>query len=303
MEISVSMLKICAAEIAIPLQIIFLNCINSAIFPDCWKFANVQPIYKKNNRQMKNIYRPISLLPICGKILEKIVIDQVYAFLSASNLLSQNQSGFRSGDSAIFQLLSITSTIYDSFEKYDETCAVFLDISKAFDKVWHKGIIFKHKCNSISVNLLNLFENYLLNRLQCVVLNRNEYNWMSLKAGVPQGSVLGPLLFLIYINDLTDNISSDMRLFADDSSLFTCVKGVTQTHHKLLKDLQTVTLWAYQWKMVFNPDIIKQAIEVIFSCKKNKPPHPDLVFNVIPVSREPITKHLGVYLDSRLNFS
>ena len=94
-----------------------------------------------------------------------------------------------------------------------------------------------------------------------------------------------------------------MRLFADDSSLFTCVKGVTQTHHKLLKDLQTVTLWAYQWKVVFNPDITKQAIEVIFSCKKNKPPHPDLVFNGIPVSREPFTKHLGVYLDSRLNFS
>ena len=136
-----------------------------------------------------------------------------------------------------------------------------------------------------------------------MVLNGNESNWTSLEAGVPQGSVLGPLLFLIYINDLTDNISSDMRLFADDSSLFTCVKGVTQTHHKLLKGLQTVTLWAYQWKTVFNPDITKQAIEVIFSCKKNKPLHPDLVFNGIPVSREPFTKHLGVYLDSRLNFS
>ena len=170
------------------------------------------------------------MLPICGKILEKIAFDQVYAFLSANNLLSQNQSGFRPGDSTIFQLLSITSIIYDSFEKYDETRAVFLDISKAFDKVWHEGIIFKLKCNGISGNLLNIFENYLLNRFQRVVLNGNESNWTSLKAGVPQGSVLGPLLFLIYINDLTDNISSDMRLFADDSSLFTCVKGVTQTH-------------------------------------------------------------------------
>jgi ribonuclease P/MRP protein subunit RPP40 len=141
-----------------------------------------------------------------------------------------------------------------------------------------------------------------LNRFQRVVLNGNESNWTRLNAGVPQGSVLGPLLFLIYINDLTDNISSDMRLFADDSSLFTCVKGVTQTHHKLVKDLQTVSLWAYQWKMVFNPDITKQAIEVIFSCKNNKPVHPDLIFNDVPVSREPHTKHLGVYLDSRLNF-
>ena len=187
---SLSMLKICATEIAVPLQIIFMNCINSAIFPDCWKFANVQPIYKKNNRQMKNNYRPISLLPICGKILEKIVFDQVYAFLSANNLLSQNQSGFKPGDSTIFQLLSITSTIYDSFEKYHETRAVFLDISKAFDKVWHEGIIFKLKCNGISGNLLNLFENYLLNRFQRLVLNGNESNWTSLKAS--PGFCFGP---------------------------------------------------------------------------------------------------------------
>ena len=93
---------------------------------------------------------------------------------------------------------------------------------------------------------------------------------MNLKAGVPQGSVVGPLLFLIYINDLTDNILSDMRLFADDSSLFTCVKGVNATQEQLLKDLDTINVWAYQWKMVFNPDITKQAIEVISSCKKTE---------------------------------
>ena len=178
-----------------------------------------------------------------------------------------------------------------------------MDISKAFDKVWHDGIIFKLKCNGISGGLLNFFENYLVNRHQRVVLNGKESSWMRLKAGVPQGSVLGPLLFLVYINDLTDNISCDMRLFADDSSLFTCVKGIEQTHDKLLKDLQTVSAWAYQWKMVFNPDLSKQATEVIFSCKNKKPDHPELTFNGIPIAREPYTKHLGVYLDSRLNFS
>ena len=165
------------------------------------------------------------MLPICGKILEKIVFDQVYVFLNINNLLSKNQSGYRPGDSTIYQLISITSTISEAFENNDETRAVFLDISEAFDKVWHEGIIFKLKCSGISGNLLNFFENYLL--------NRQESNWMNLKAGVPQESVLGPLLFL------TDNISSDIRLFADDSSLFTCVKGVDQTHEKLEKDLQT----------------------------------------------------------------
>ena len=93
---------------------------------------------------------------------------------------------------------------------------------------------------------------------------------MDLKAGVPQGSVLGPLLFLVYINDLTDNIHSDMRLFADDSSLFTCVMGVNQTHETLVEDLQAITTWAYQWKMIFNLDITKQAMEVIFSCTDKK---------------------------------
>ena len=95
----------------------------------------------------------------------------------------------------------------------------------------------------VSGNLINFFENYLSNRYQRVVLNGKESDWMNIKAGVPQGSVLGPLLFLIYISDLTDNIESDMRLFADDSSLFTCVKGITQTHDKLVNDVHTISTW------------------------------------------------------------
>ena len=130
-----------------------------------------------------------------------------------------------------------------------------------------------------------------------------ESSWTKINAGVPQGSVLGPLLFLIYINDLMDNISSEMRLFADDSSLFTPVKGVDQTQQKLINDLEYVTTWAYQWKMVFNPDISKQATERIFSIKKHQTVHPDLNLNNIPVARKDYTKHIGMYLDKRLNFS
>ena len=218
-------------------------------------------------------------------------------------MLSKNQSGFRPGDSTIHQLISITSSIYESFGNYDETRAVFLDISKAFDKVWHEGIVHKLKCNAISGNLLNFFENYLKNRFQRVVLNGTESNWKKLHSGVPQGSVLGPLLFLVYINDLTDNISSHMRLFADDSSIFTSVKDIDLTQEKLVKDLEAVSTWAYQWKMVFNPDLSKQAIEVVFSVKTNQKSHPDLSLNDIPVARHDHTKHLGVYLDSSSNFS
>ena len=124
-EISVRMLQVCASEVASPLQIIFQKCINTGMFPDSWKYANIQPIHKKKDRQIKSNYRPISLLPICGKLLEKIVFDHVYSYLNIHNLLSKNQSGFRPGDSTIYQLISITSDIYESFGKYDETRAAF----------------------------------------------------------------------------------------------------------------------------------------------------------------------------------
>ena len=302
-NISMAMLKLCPKEISVPLCLIFQRCVDTGRFPDFWKLANVQPIHKKNDRQIKSNYRPISLLPLCGKILEKIIFDQVYSFLDHNRLISTKQSGFRPGDSCIYQLISITSDIYKNFERHDETRAVFLDISKAFDKVWHVGLIHKLKCNGISGNLLAFFENYISNRQQRVTLNGRESDWRDISAGVPQGSVLGPLLFLVYINDLTENIKSQMRLFADDSSIFTPVKKVNVTHEQLVKDLETVSNWGYQWKMVFKPDITKQAVEVIFSVKKKKPSHPDLTFNGIPVAREDNTKHLGLYLDSRLNFS
>ena len=233
----------------------------------------------------------------------------MYAFFKVNNLISPNQSGFRPGDSTINQLLSIAHEIFVGFEDFDETRAVFLDISKAFDKTWHDGLIYKLKQMGIEGDLVKLLGDYLSNRFQRVVLNGQESGWKKINAGVPQGSVLGPLLFLVYINDLTDNISSNIKLFADDSSLFTRVRNnANATFERLTNDLATITNWASQWKMKFNPDITKQAIEVIFSHKhcnprKNpKTPHPPLTFNNIPVDRRSSTKHLGVILDERLSF-
>ena len=169
----------------------------------------------------------------------------MYAFLDSNRLISTRQSGFRPGDSCIYQLISITSDIYKNFENHDETRAVFLDISKAFDKVWHEGLLHKLKSNGISGNLLAFLENYLTNRCQRVTLNGTMSNWSSISAGVPQGSVLGPLLFLVYINDLTENIKSQMRLFADDSFIFTPVINVLDTHEQLVEDLETISRWGH----------------------------------------------------------
>ena len=145
--------------------------------------------------------------------------------------------------------------------------SVFLDISKAFDKVWLDGVIFKLEQNGISGDLLNILIDFLSNRKQRVVLNGQISAWGSVNAGVPQGSILGPLLFLIYINDLSDNLSSNVKLFADTTSLFSVTHDVNASARELNDDLTKISNWAFQWKMSFNPDVNKQAQQVIFSWK------------------------------------
>ena len=129
----------------------------------------------------------------------------------------------------------------------------------------------------------------MANRKQRVVINGVQSEWELIKSGFPQASILGPLLFFIYINDPTDKINSNIKLYADDSSLFACVNDVSLTHAQLVGDLDSITKWAKQWKIKFNPDITKQAIEIIFLSKYKKEDHPHLVFNGVPVARETST--------------
>ena len=140
-----------------------------------------------------------------------------------NDLIFQNQSGFKPGDSCINQLLSITHEIYKSFDDEWEVRGVFFDISKSFDNVWYQDVILKLKQNGISENLLKIIEDFLSNRYQRVVLNGQSSGWAAVNAGVPQGSILGPLLFLIYISDLSTGLSSNPKLLADDTSLFSVV--------------------------------------------------------------------------------
>ena len=158
--------------------------------------------------------------------------------------------------------------------------ANFLDISKAFDKVWHEGLLFKLERIGISGNLLSLLKSFLSNRFQRVVLNGQCSSWSSVLAGVPQGSILGPLLFLIYINDLPENLQSTVKLFADDT-LFSTVYEPNISASQLESDLKKISHWAYK----FHPDLSKQAQEVIFSGKTVKVSHPSITFTTAPVAK------------------
>ena len=301
-KISIRMIKICGKSICKPLQIIFSQCIDTGSFPLEWKKANVVPVHKKGDKQCLKNYRPVSLLPVCGKIFERLIFNEMFGFLIENNLISSNQSGFKPGDSCINQLLSITHEIYKSFDDGFEVRGVFLDISKAFDKVWHKGIIFKLQQNGISGKLLCVLSDFLKDRKQRVILNGQFSSWTSVNAGVPQGSILGPLLFLIYINDLADGLSSNAKLFADDTSLFSVIHDVDASANELNNDLYQINKWAFQWKMSFNPDPSKQAQEIIFSIRTKKNYHPSLHFNNSIISQSSYQKHLGIFLDAQLTF-
>ena len=169
----------------------------------------------------------------------------MYKHISDNNLLSPNQSGFRTGDSCINQLLSITY-IFHCFDEGMETRAIFLDNSKAFDKVRHKGLIYKLRQYGFSGNLLALLTDFLSNRKQNIVLNGQHSSWTEIKAWVPQVSILGPLLFLVYVNDLTENLHSNPKLFADDTSLFSTVADEAISNCYLNDDLKRINDRAYQ---------------------------------------------------------
>ena len=296
-----ALIKACGSSIVEPLCRIFEKCLETGIYPLTWKKANIVPIHKKGSRQCKNNCRPISLLPILGKIFEKLLLDKIYSHLCENGLLTPNQSEFRPGDSTIDHLLSITHKIYSVFEEIPskETRSVFLDLSKAFDRVMHEGLLYKLECTGITGNLLPLIRDCLANRKQRVLLNGKSSEWATTSAGVPQGSVPGPLFFLVYINDLIDNVNCDIKLFADDTSVFSRVDDPVRSALKLNEYLDTVKLWAWQWKMHFNAD---KTEEVIFSCKRFKPNHPPLLLGNYQVAQKMEHKHLEVILDSKLDF-
>ena len=242
--VSHKMLRICPEKISTPLMIIFNRSLQQCKYPSDWKIANVTAIFKKGDTSLPSNYRPISLISCVGKVMERVVYKHVYNHLHENKLFYEYQSGFLPKHSTVHQLLEIYDCILNSLEKKENNCFVFCDFSKAFDKVWHRGLLHKMKANGIIGNLLNWFDSYLRCRQQRVVIKNCSSSLCRITAGVPQGSVLGPLLFIIYINDIADKLLSVTRLFADDTSFGYSSPDGPQIKNVVDHDLRELHSWS-----------------------------------------------------------
>ncbi|KAI8516342.1 hypothetical protein Bbelb_049230 [Branchiostoma belcheri] len=301
--ISNKLLREAAPEICDSLQCLFNYSLSTGTFPTEWKQSNVTPVYKKGDKTDPLNYRPISLLPTVAKVMERLVHNHLYSYLEENNLLHNNQSGFRKGDGTVLQLIRMVNDWARSIDDPDISCTavVFLDVRRAFDTVWHQGLTYKLTRYGVGGPLLHWFDSYLTGRQQRVVINGVTSSWGKTAAGVPQGSILGPLLFLVYLNDLMSlPCRSALNCFADDTSLYNSAKTSQEVAISINADLQLVSTWFSDWGLTLHPDKCK--VVCVKSGRKNAllPPiylHGKLVEQVSSYS------HLGVTIHQTLTWT
>lgn len=298
------MLKLIGPEISHILSPMFNRIIDSGHFPSIWKHGIISVVHKKDKKSDPNNYRPITLLSVISKLFERLIYNSIYNHLKTHELIYKKQSGFLPGHSTTDQLLTITSSIFDNFEKGYNVRAIFLDITAAFDSVPHNLLLHKIKSYGLRGNVHKLVESYLSKRRIKVKVNNTlskESNENFINSGVPQGSILGPLLFLLYINDLPENLVCDTYLYADDASIFAPIDPDNpQDGNSILKnDLDTLSDWADTWGLAFKPSKCR---DLIFA-KRGYPTYRNMTFANFEIPRVNCHKHLGFYLDSNLNFN
>ena len=293
--ISNRMLQEISREISVPLTAFFNYSPSTGEVPDSFKESHVVPVPTGGDSSDISNHRPISLLSNIDKALERLVFKYLCNHFCDNNIITSFQSGFTPGDSTVNQLTYLYNTFCHALDSGKEVRVVFCDISKAFDRVWHAGLIHKLRAAGISGKQLKWFVSYLRNKKQRVVLPGAESTWNYIHAGVPQGSILGPLLFLLYINDIVTVIGSNIRLFADDTSLFIIVENPNVAAEIINSDLLKVSKWANIWLVKFNPN--KNEVMLI-SRKTNRQNHPPVFMQNQQIQEVEFHKHLGVYLSS-----
>ena len=239
-----------------PLSIIFQKSIADGVIPMDWKRANVTPIFKKGVKDIAGNYRPISLTSQVCKLLERIICNKIVEHLKHFNLINDSQHGFIKGRSCLTNMLSLLNFVCHHVDNGEQVDIIYLDFQKAFDKVPHKRLVNKLKAHGIVGNVLQWVQNWLQGRQQRVVMNGETSDWSDVLSGVPQGSVLGPVLFLIYINDIDAGLTSRLLKFADDTKLFRAVTNRNDID-LLQDDLNKLCNWSKDWLMPFNVDKCK----------------------------------------------
>ena len=280
------------------------NCsLDAGVFPDAWKAAKIIPLFKGGDRESVSNYRPISLLPLRGKLLEKIVHKRISSFLEERNFLTKNQGGFRKGFSTVSTIADLTDDIFQNINKGYTTMAAFIDLKKAFDTVNFDILIRKLYKAGIRSSVLDWCVNYLTNRCQRTHVNGITSDRLSVTCGVPQGSVLGPLLFLVYINDLDAALDScKAKLYADDTVLYQSGVNVQEASGKLQTSLNKFCSWAKVNKLTIN--VNKTKLMVFGSRSKvKKAKDVKIYIHDILLQRVPTFKYLGLVLDQTLTYN
>jgi hypothetical protein len=246
-------LKELADALAEPLALLFNKSLSEGKLPSMWKDADVTPLFKKGDKSKTNNYRPVSLTSVVCKIMESIIRDHVIEHLHVNNCLSQCQHGFIAKRSCVTNLLAALDKWTDSLDEGAPVDVVYLDFAKAFDSVPHQRLISKLNSYGIISEVQSWITDFLVGRRQRVHVNGSFSDWSEVTSGVPQGSVLGPVLFVIFINDLPDVVDSLCEMYADDTKLFDRVDSLEGVK-KIQKDLDNLVTWADQWQLRFNVD-------------------------------------------------
>ena len=297
-------LLIDSAEIvAGPLTSIINASLTIGVIPDDWKCARVTPLFKKGKRNDMDNYRPISVLPVASKLLERAVHSQLYCFLSKHKLLSPHQCGFRKHHSTESAAISLTDSIRRGMDQGLLTGSVFIDLRKAFDTVDHETLVTKLETFGIADIELTWFREYLSNRKQVVAVENELSDLGCISTGVPQGSILGPLLFVLLMNDLPDRLNlCSTLMYADDTVLFYSSKDIQDIETVLTRELKVVSTWLTENNLYLHKD---KTESVLFGtgARLSKVTNLDISVNGNLIKRKSQYTYLGIVLDETLSFN
>ena len=294
-SVGTRMLLELSEEISDTVAVLFNKSLTSGDIPLDWKLANVSAVFKKGKKSSPSNYRPISLTVNLCKVFESIMRDKLIEHLEKYELIKESQHGFVRNKSCLTNLLTFIEEITEYLDSGYPVDVIYLDFQKAFDKVPHQRLVLKLSAHGIGGEVLRWIENWLRGRKQRVVLGGEVSEWCDILSGVPQGSVLGPLLFVLYINDIDDSVSSRILKFADDTKIFKKVSSFDSTD-ELRADLTNLVSWSNDWQMLFNIDKCKVLHLGYNNC------HADYFMDTVQLQKVSEERDLGIIVSDDLKW-